>query len=158
MLFDINEDTHDDTSIVSAIDDTIKEFRSQTQEEIDNKIYFTIDGHELKFTDDSMGMPFTDKNNRIMVPIRKPLEMINAEVEFDAKRNKAIAKKDSLLVEVPINEDYIKVNGRIINMDTKAIIKDNRTYVPLRYVFEALNYKVEWHGETKTAVITNSNI
>lgn len=35
-------------------------------------------------------------------------------------------------------------------MDTAAIIKDSRTYAPLRYLAEAFNYDVIWDGATKT--------
>lgn len=38
-------------------------------------------------------------------------------------------------------------------MDTKPYIKGGRTMLPLRYVAEALGYKVAWLSETRTAVI-----
>lgn len=38
-------------------------------------------------------------------------------------------------------------------MDTKPYIKGGRTMLPLRYLAEALGYKVAWISETRTAVI-----
>lgn len=38
-------------------------------------------------------------------------------------------------------------------MDTKPYIKGGRTMLPLRYVAEALGYRVAWLSETRTAVI-----
>lgn len=38
-------------------------------------------------------------------------------------------------------------------MDTKPYIKGGRTMLPLRYVAEALGYKVAWLSESRTAVI-----
>lgn len=49
-----------------------------------------------------------------------------------------------------------KVDGgvRTINaMDTVPYIKGGRTMLPLRYVAEALGYRVAWLSETRTAVI-----
>lgn len=38
-------------------------------------------------------------------------------------------------------------------MDTKPYIKGGRTMLPLRYIAEALGYRVAWLSETRTAVI-----
>jgi len=40
-------------------------------------------------------------------------------------------------------------------IDTQAIIVDSRTLVPVRGVFEKLNFDVKWDNEKKTAVLTN---
>ena len=46
----------------------------------------------------------------------------------------------------------VYVNGIKINFDVEPIIDNGRTLVPLRYIFEALGAKVDWRGETSTAV------
>lgn len=43
----------------------------------------------------------------------------------------------------------IIVNGN--KLETSGIIKDNRTLVPVRGVFEKIGYNVEWNANTKTA-------
>ncbi len=48
----------------------------------------------------------------------------------------------------------VSINGEIT--DTAAIIKDSRTLVGVRGVFENLGYSVEWNGDTSTATLTNS--
>lgn len=45
----------------------------------------------------------------------------------------------------------VKVNGEEI--DTEAVIIDDRTYVPLRAVFEAAGADVSWDAETETASV-----
>lgn len=156
MLFDVNEDTTDDLSIVRAINDVVNEFNSISKEEFNNKMYFIINNHELTFSkDENMGIPFIDKKNRTLIPVRKPLESIGAKVEF--KNNVVVAIKDDIKLEIPIDKDYIRVNDKEIKMDTKAVIKDNRTYIPLRYVFEAFNYKIDWHEASKTVIAKNKN-
>ncbi|MDO5479181.1 MAG: copper amine oxidase N-terminal domain-containing protein [Clostridia bacterium] len=37
---------------------------------------------------------------------------------------------------------------------TYPVIKDSRTFIPLRFVSEQLGYNVEWIGETQTIKIT----
>lgn len=40
-----------------------------------------------------------------------------------------------------------------ISMDTAAIIKDSRTYAPIRYLAEAFRYNVGWDNKTKTVML-----
>ncbi len=47
----------------------------------------------------------------------------------------------------------VKLNGEDLPLNTNAYIKDNRTMVPLRGVFEAVGATVSWDGETRTAMI-----
>ena len=49
----------------------------------------------------------------------------------------------------------VEVNGTLI--DTDAVIIDDKTYVPLRGVFEAAGAEVSWNEETQTAGINISN-
>jgi N-acetylmuramoyl-L-alanine amidase len=48
-------------------------------------------------------------------------------------------------------EAKIKVNGQVL---TGYILKDNRSYAPVRALAEALGYKVAWDEKTKTVIIT----
>ena len=46
------------------------------------------------------------------------------------------------------------INDKIM-MDIAPFIEENRTMLPIRFVAEALGFKVEWVNETKTVVLTN---
>lgn len=51
------------------------------------------------------------------------------------------------------------VDGRMIqiepdNPEIKAVTKNDRTFVPLRFCAEALGAQVSWEGQTRTAVLT----
>ncbi|MCL2217516.1 MAG: copper amine oxidase N-terminal domain-containing protein [Defluviitaleaceae bacterium] len=57
-------------------------------------------------------------------------------------------------------------NGITVTIDGQAVefpggqgpvIVDSRTLVPIRGVFEALGFEVDWDGDTQTAVITNAD-
>ena len=57
-----------------------------------------------------------------------------------------------MLVSIPMtafaNDDVtVKLNGRKINFDQPPIIKNNRTLVPMRAIFEAMGCEVEWYEE-----------
>lgn len=155
MIFDINEDAAGDLSLLKAINDTQKEVLAMSADEFKNKIYFIANNKELTFNDnDGLGSPFIDKNNRTLVPVRKCLEYIGASVSYDAAARTVTAKKDGTVVKITIDQNNIQVNDNTVTLDTKAIIKNNRTYVPFRAVFEAFNYQVDWHGGSNTIVVT----
>lgn len=44
----------------------------------------------------------------------------------------------------------VTLNGNMLSFDQPPIIKDERTLVPLRAIFEALGAEVEWNGEMRT--------
>lgn len=49
----------------------------------------------------------------------------------------------------------VTVNGKPVEFsDVKPAVKDGRTYIPLRFVSEALGAKVDWDGEKKKITIT----
>ena len=60
-----------------------------------------------------------------------------------------------LLLQTAMAAPNVEVNGTQI--DTDAVIIDDKTYVPLRGVFEAAGAEVSWTEETQTAGINISN-
>lgn len=50
-----------------------------------------------------------------------------------------------------LSEAKIKVNGQLL---TGYILKDNKSYAPVRALAEALGAKVEWDEKTKTVIIS----
>ncbi len=60
-----------------------------------------------------------------------------------------------LLLQTAMAAPNVEVNGTQI--ETDAVIIDDKTYVPLRGVFEAAGAEVSWNEETQTAGINISN-
>ncbi len=50
------------------------------------------------------------------------------------------------------NPVTVDVNGNDVAFDQAPIIENGRTLVPLRAIFEALGYEVEWDARTKTVI------
>jgi hypothetical protein len=161
MLFDVNEDTYDDTSVVSMIDDTLKTMDGLSRDEISSYVWVVIDNKAVAFTSkDGMGVPFIDGNNRTLVPVRKLLESIGATVGYasDEKGNTVSVGADLNGTHITLNIDSNKysVNGKDLTMDTAAVIKNGRTYIPVRPVLEAFGYHVSY-SEAGKSVYAVSN-
>ena len=159
MLFDVNEDTYDDTSAVSMIDDTLAAMEGLSREESNHYIWIVIDNKPVSFTlKDGMGMPFIDENNRTLVPVRKLLETIGAEVKYNTDANGKVvsvsADLDTTHINLNIDSDQYTVNEKELTMDTAAVIKNGRTYIPVRPVLEAFGYKMSYSEAGKSIYVT----
>lgn len=156
MLFDVNEDTNDETSVVSMIDDLLLRISDLSREEFKKYITVVLNNKELVFLkDDGLGTPFIDKRNRVMVPLRKALEAIGASVEYDEGNSAVNVIKGETTIKILINNNIIFVNGKKVELDTRAVVLDQRVYIPLRSVLEAFGYKVEWHENSRTVILSD---
>lgn len=120
----------------------------------ETKINIIIDSEEVAFTTE-YGIPFIDENNRTQIPLRTALEHYGAKVGWIPERYTATVSYEDKLIEVPIGESFIFVNGKKVYHDTVALIKNGRTYLPLRIVFESLGAEVLWEGETKSVIVNS---
>jgi len=111
----------------------------------------TVDGNKVVFPD---AKPFIDENGRTLIPVRFVTEDLGATVEWNAQDREVYITKDGVNIMIRIGQEMILVNGRTKAMDTKAIIKEDRTYVPIRYVAEELGATVGWDASTRTVIIT----
>ncbi len=121
----------------------------------DDELTITIDTVEVFFSDE-YGIPFIDNANRTQVPIRVCMEAFGANVEWDSARNTAIVSYLQDVLEIPVGQKMITLNGRKIVTDTAAVIKNNRIYLPIRAVVEAFGSQIRYNNVTKTIEITNS--
>lgn len=116
-----------------------------------------IDGKKVEFNQSS-GLPFIDQANRMQVPFRQTMEQFGCRVNWDSINKIAIAEKDGITVQVPIGAPHIIKNSEKIQNDTSAIIKDGRTYLPIRAVLESFGANVNWNQDKHQVVITKDDI
>ena len=92
--------------------------------------------------------PFIDSNDRTLIPVRFVTEALGATVTWEQSTATAVIEQNGITVRVPIGSDTISIteSGKTTTakMDTAAIIKQDRTYVPIRYVAEALGCFVDY--------------
>jgi len=109
----------------------------------------SIDGENVNYND-NFGYPFIDSNNRTLVPFRITLEKVGAIVSWNDDTKTAKAEKDGITVLITIGKNFIIANDKVIPIDTSAVIKDGRTYLPIRAVLESFGYTINWNNNTNT--------
>lgn len=112
--------------------------------------------------------PYLNKENRVMVPVRRIAEELQGTVSWDAA-NKIVTihrpaqkfkwggfkdiDRAELTIVLKIGEKEAAVNSQTVTLDTQAEIRNGRTMVPLRFVSENFGATVEWRAYDKTVVI-----
>lgn len=94
------------------------------------------------------------KNDRLLVPFRAICEALSMTVGWDDAQQKVTAAKDSVSIEMIIENSNILVNGNQVVSDVAPTLYNSRTLIPLRFLAEAIGCNVGWDGETNTVTIT----
>jgi len=104
-----------------------------------------VNGMTVTFPD---GQPYVDANSRTMIPVRFVTAELGAEVSWDNKSQTAVIEKDGIRIDIPIGYSTMKVTEagkvRSVKIDTEAVLKEGRTYVPIRFIAEALGAVVDY--------------
>ena len=107
-----------------------------------------LNGMELFFD-----VPASIENDRTLVPMRKIFETFGATVSWDDENQMVNAQKDGLTVTMSIGINTALINEESVELDTPAVIRDDRTLVPLRFVAEALQAEVSWDQSNRRVII-----
>lgn len=113
-----------------------------------------LNGERIIFPD---AQPYVDKNNRVQVPVRFVSEALGAKVGWTSKTKTVSIQLEDTSVNLVIDKKTYTVNGTSKQMDTAALRKSNRTFVPLRFVSEALGANVKWDSQNFTVSITTGD-
>lgn len=94
----------------------------------------------------SFGEPFYDGNGRLQIPMRYIIQSCGYDVTWNNTQQAAIVQTKSGDVVITLGSNTIKTPTGPVQMDTSAVAKNGRTYIPLRYALEALGFQVDWTG------------
>ncbi|MCT4563320.1 MAG: copper amine oxidase N-terminal domain-containing protein [Maledivibacter sp.] len=122
----------------------------KVDENFDNTVNVEVDGVKIKFKD---AKPFINKEQRTVVPVRFIAEALGAKVDWNGETRTVFIDQDKKHIKLVIGAMEATVDSKIIKFDTKAEIYFNRTFVPLRFVSEALGASVGWNGESRTVTV-----
>lgn len=105
----------------------------------------TMNGKLVKFSDQ---YPIID-NGTTLVPIRAVSTMLHSQVRWDGDKGIAYIEKGDKKIEIHTGTTNAYINGVPYALEVSAEVVNGRTLVPLRFVAEALDMQVIWHGETR---------
>ena len=106
-------------------------------------------------------------SNRVMVPFRPIAEALGAEGDWEpdlqrvtiSLRNRQISFfMGGRVMFLTITDEFGNVGNPTLHLDVPAtLVNNNRAFVPVRAVSEALGASVEWIDESRTVIISPSS-
>lgn len=115
-----------------------------------NDVNYSINGESKKMD----AKPFI-KNNRTLVPLRFVVEALGGEVNWDGENRLVSVNSNGKNIELKIDFPIIKIDGKDVKIDQAAIIKGDRTYVPIRFIAENLDMVVNYINESREIEISS---
>ncbi len=115
------------------------------------KVALTVEGKTItsKAAD---GAIFIDAANRTQVPVRVLATSLGKSVSWNAASQTATID-GTVVIKIGMSE--LKNTNGTIKMDTQAMIKDGRAYVPARYIAEALGLGVSTSTDSSGSLKVN---
>ena len=143
------------TSEILALFDTVAELSSTT-------VQLTIGSTTAYINGEAQTLDAApiNRNNRTMLPVRflaNAFGVDNDGIKWDGATRTATLTNSEVTIVVTIDAPTMTVNGETIALDSPAIIENNRTYLPVRAIANALgvsNDNIAWDGATSTATLT----
>ncbi|GGG07774.1 stalk domain-containing protein [Paenibacillus abyssi] len=92
-------------------------------------------------------------SGRTYVPIRFVSKWLGSEVSWDQSKKEVTIQKGNTTIRWVVNEKNANVNGLTDSFDAPMLLKNNSTFVPVRFVSEQLESSVEYMTNPRTVLI-----
>jgi len=83
-------------------------------------------------------------NGRSLMPLRVVEQISGATVSWHEAQQRATITKGSKTIDVVVGQATAWVNGNPEPIDIAPLLRNGRTMVPVRFIFEQLGLSVEW--------------
>ncbi|MCL6479841.1 MAG: copper amine oxidase N-terminal domain-containing protein, partial [Peptococcaceae bacterium] len=121
----------------------------------DYNVRVLVNGQEVHFPDQK---PFIDSSvGRTYVPLRFVSEALGGVVDWNQETRTASVNKSGTVILMQIGSKSPTVNGQVKVIDAAAMLMNDRTVVPLRFVSECLGATVEWDEVNRVVNITTAS-
>lgn len=97
--------------------------------------------------------PYISAEDRTMVPVRFISEYLGASVEWIESSQKVIVRSEEHIIELQIGSNVYYIDGKKHTMDTQPVLLNSRTFLPIRYISEALKCEIEYRVEDGKEII-----
>jgi len=87
------------------------------------------------------------------VPIRFISEAFGADVQWDDFSKTVTVTINDKIVKLQVGNNQATVDGNTVSLDQSPVIIDARTFVPIRFISEALGLSVYWEPQRQLVYI-----
>lgn len=109
-----------------------------------NEPFALSNGSMMRIDSENIDIVPYISNDRTLVPLRFIAEAFGATVDWNDAKREITIKQDKKTIKMVIDSKAYTINRKAAELDVPATIKEDRTFIPLRAVAEALGKKVAW--------------
>jgi hypothetical protein len=101
--------------------------------------------------------PYID-NARTLVPLRFIAEGLGADVEWFGADRRVLVELDGVVVEMRVGATEYTVGGETKYSEAAPDIREDRTFVPIRFIAEAFGRDVFWDDSERLVIIAPAEL
>jgi len=93
------------------------------------------------------------EKGRVLVPMRKIFDELDAKVHWDGSTGSISALKEDRQIYLKVGSREARIDDEPVALDVSAQLVKGRTLVPLRFISEALGADVIWNQDAQTVIV-----
>lgn len=93
------------------------------------------------------------KDGRTMVPLRVIAENLGTKVTWVSAEQPIEIKDNTKTITLKVGSNSAVRDGSSMTLDVAPEVSGGRTFVPLRFIIEALGAEVAWNNQTRTVFV-----
>ena len=98
-------------------------------------------------------------NGRTMLPVRFLAENLGAAVAWNEEKQLVTItgknqNQEDVTILITIGAENAQINGQSVTLEAPAFVDQNRTFMPVRLIAEALGASVDWNEAEQKVIIT----
>ena len=115
----------------------------------DDSISAFIDGNEVEFD-----VPPVIRSNRTLIPVRAVTTALGAQVDWNPSEPNIVNITKTVMddngtevirvIIINLDTEKVTINGVATELDVPPMLISNRTMVPVRFIAETFNMKINW--------------
>ncbi len=106
-----------------------------------------INGEETTLT---FPPAYINEKGGAMIPLRFISEVIIAEVDWLPETKEIKIERNEKEILMQVNRPYATVNGMIVELSHPVEIREERSFVSLRFIAQQFDFLTDWIPESKT--------
>jgi hypothetical protein len=103
-------------------------------------------------------MPYVDKNNRTLIPLRLIGDLMQATTKWDGTKKEAIVSFGEDTIIFPIGKKHYFVNGTKKVIDTATVVTEKSTMIPLRFLAEEFDVDINFDNKNKVIHLVHPDL
>ncbi|MEA4973883.1 hypothetical protein SDC9_115459 [bioreactor metagenome] len=137
--------------------DVVTAGRDEDDSTVNKKITLTVGESKLSAGENAVLLDapaYINSEGYAMLPVRAIAEALDATVNWNEETKTVSILRGQRIVSMEVGSNEMYINGTKVPMNSKASINDERIFVPVRDVANALSISsIDWNAETKTITL-----